>query len=197
MPLVNDHRSFPFRNSVASALLRCKRRERNDSSEVRNETRTRNFRVKPDEIVRVPVDRGHESRNGAERRGTAIFIPRVLPRNLVERSIEVNYAEKTERPMTNANPVAATRFGTGDSGTPERLAQQTRLRNSWKTCSADLTNTAPRIIQRVRLEDPTACFADDLSPLLPERTVRSDRAALAWQSRPGLMGERSPRDRPR
>lgn len=68
--------------------------------------------------------------------------------------------------MTNTNPNAATRFGAGNSGRPK--GSRNKLGSQFvENLSADFDEHGAGVIQRVRLEDPTAYFTT-IARLLPK-----------------------------
>jgi hypothetical protein len=68
--------------------------------------------------------------------------------------------------MTNTNPNPATRFGAGNSGRPK--GSRNKLGSQFvENLSADFEEHGAGVIQRVRLEDPTAYF-QTIARLLPK-----------------------------
>ncbi|MGA2055635.1 MAG: hypothetical protein ABSG88_10015, partial [Bradyrhizobium sp.] len=68
--------------------------------------------------------------------------------------------------MTNTNPNAATRFGAGNSGRPK--GSRNKLSSQFvENLSADFDEHGAGVIQRVRIEDPTAYFTT-IARLLPK-----------------------------
>jgi hypothetical protein len=68
--------------------------------------------------------------------------------------------------MTNTNPNPATRFGAGNNGRPK--GSRNKLGSQFvENLSADFDEHGAAVIQRVRLEDPTAYFTT-IARLLPK-----------------------------
>src|ERR1700733_10058857 len=68
--------------------------------------------------------------------------------------------------MTNTNPSPATRFGAGNSGRPK--GSRNKLGSQFvENLQADFEDHGAGVIQRVRLEDPTAYF-QTIARLLPK-----------------------------